>query len=165
MLEKYLTSVWNNDRKMVDYCMKSHKYLQIGEWFVSIGDKKPSIKSTMYYSDVTDGPDLNRQNFIDYNSKFSMPNLLDAKNFAYYLGIQYSNQTTEKLASIWTMTIYTVRYWEEKPEATIREFTPEEIEIINDGIQELRDDYLNRLNKYFDRYGNKISRCGYWADR
>ena len=159
MLEKYLESVWKNDKKMVDYCMKTHKYVKIGEWFVKIGNKKPSIKKTMYYSDVTDGPEVNRENFIEYN-KTRMPKLLDPSKLDYYLGILYTSQTNEKLA-----TVFCAMTWEDKPEYAIRKFTDEEIKTINAGIQEIRDDYLKRLNKYFDRYGSKIYTCGYWADR
>lgn len=47
----------------------------------------------------------------------------------------------------------------------IREIKPQEMEEILQIYKERKENYLIRLERYFKRYGNKISVQGYWRDR
>lgn len=46
-----------------------------------------------------------------------------------------------------------------------REITKEEMEEILSIYKEQKDNYIERLRKYYKRYNNKISVQGYWANR
>jgi hypothetical protein len=158
-LEKNLASVWKTP-KMVSHCLKNSKYVELCGWFVNVCDSKPSIQNVMYYDDETEGPEHNKENFIAYNTRYSMPELCDSNKYRYFIQKEYYGQTTEKLAGM-----VVIRKWDDEPKGTIRELTTDDIKEINAGIEEVRTDYMKRLENYYKRYSDKITSCGYWRDR
>lgn len=154
------------DQGMVDYCIKHSKYVDMGDYFLNVGDSKPTIESTMWYDDTTKGPDENFENFRAYNLR------QNAHTF--------EDMTSNGRTQIWTY----VNYYGDKTEGKLRGWsttrvgeeprfndtqywaaTPEEIEAIKKGLDEIRADYEKRLETYWKRYSNKVSARGYWADR
>ena len=161
-VEKELRSYWK-DEKMVKHCLKHNKYVKLDDWFVDVCDAKPSISSTMYYSDEYDAPDKNKAQFIHYNES-NAPRKMENSMRKYFLIKHYSRQNDEKLASITSYADY------ENPNDNpnieiIKELTEKEMQEVNKAIEEVQQDYSKRLETYYKRYADKITTSGYWANR
>jgi len=156
-LTEILEEVWRGNKKMVDYSLKSAKYIYINGRFISCCTAKPSIDKTMWYDDEGKGIDTNFNSFVSYN-KSNMPRLLDPDT-SWYLDIAYWRQKGRDLLSVRGCT-----HWQE-PEDGWEEMTEEEIKEINKAIQEVRDDYKKRLEMYYKKYSDKICARGYWVNR
>lgn len=162
-LEKY----WQNkdgtpDQAMVKHCLKSSKYVEIEDAFVDIGDSKPTIYKEMYYDDETDGPEANFNNFRNYNVRMGMPKpyKLEGRNRDGFGTLkmvpQYDGAQGFGLS---TLT------YEDDHNSEYREVTESQLEEINKGIEEVKDDYEKRLQTYYKRYKDQISAKGYWKNR
>ena len=163
-LTELLAKTWNNGAKMIDYCLKSSKYIVIDNMFVDACKSKPSISKTLWYSDVTEGPEANFLNFKELNHRNNMPRLLGMRcSFdcmqELYLMVHYSNDKTGgRLVSL----VYDV---ENSSLPLIRKVTESELEKINAVIEEVRKEYDKRLESYYKKYSHKVTAEGYWADR
>ena len=157
-LERELKSYWK-DEKMVAHCLKSSKYAEIDGWFVDVCRAKPTINSEMYYNDEYDAPSTAKESFINYNKR-NAPDTFDTDRNKCYLRKQYWGQNGERLAAI-----ECCRTWDEPSTDVLRELTSAEMDTINAVITEVQADYMKRLETYYNRYANKISTHGYWANR
>jgi hypothetical protein len=171
-LENLLALTWRKrngeiDQGMVDHCLKTGKYIRIGDLFVSVCDRKPAIDTTIWYDDTTKGPDANFANFLHLNERNNMPGLwkLDTRycgrESELYIRVQYNgDKTGGKLATLEMIPEGFAR------DGIIRKATPQDLEQINAAVQEVRDDYRKRLDAYWKRYGKtQVSSRGYWVDR
>lgn len=171
-LETLLHTQWikrdgTPDEKMADYCLKSSKYIDLGDYYLNIGNSKPGIDSTMWYDDTTKGPDSSKfEAFRAYN--------LRGNNAQTFDEVVNSGRT-----EFWVYTNYTVdrtndklRGWtasrpgdEPRHVGSYRKATADDIVAIKQGLAEIRADYEKRLKTYWKRYSNKVHAAGYWADR
>lgn len=155
-LENELRSYWKKD-DMVKHCMKNHKYIKIGEWFVNVCDAKPTITTTIWYDDETEGPENNKETFMRANNRHTKELPTDRK---YFIAKNWYRQTDQKLAAVTSC-----KTWEEPSTEVIRELTPEEMILVHQAVAEVNADFQKRLETYYKRYSNKISVSGYWVNR
>ena len=161
-LRKLLGVTWKKwdgsvDDKMVNFCMRSSKYIKIGNKFIDCCNAKPSIESTLYYDDETKGPNTDWEGFYNYNMryKFELYNLTHRGDEVLVLISQYGKNSDG---------LYCPRYMD-KYEWKGELITAEELTLINNAILEVKDDYIKRLKTYFKKYSDKIGTHGYWANR
>lgn len=162
-LKSELSAIWHGDAGMIKHCMTKVKYIIVSGMLVDIGDSKPTIHSDMWYDDETEGPEENKQNFMAYNRQMGSPSHCELSGYNYgdrvelYFIRKYSGQANSNLVAPAYMR-------GDEPHA-IRKVTPEELETINTGIDDIIDDYDKRLERYWKRYSDKVSARGYWANR
>ena len=162
-LRAELEKVWA-DEKMVKHCLNSIRYIQIDEYFVSIGNRLPNISKTLWYDDEKDDPGKSWERFKSYNDSLHRPKLLKLydKGRNLYFVINY-HSLGEGEGKILAPT-----YLEENranQPYVLREVTESELELINQDIKEIQEHYDKRLERYFKRYGDKIRSSGYWVNR
>lgn len=163
-LTELLTLQWNNDERMVKYCLKSTKYVQLGDKFVAVTSSKPTIDKTMWYDDETKGPEVSFESFRRYNESNMPHELVKEKSLwgglskLYIVPNYYRDKTDGRLAGI------TYEPSERAP-ANGREVTDAELEAFNMAIRDVQADYEKRLAAYWKRYSHKVTAQGYWANR
>jgi hypothetical protein len=151
------------DEKMVQHCIKSGLYVQVGDTFIHCGSKKPSIESQMWYDDETDGPDASKfAAFRNYNIRSSLqPMLENDSNKEIWITTHWHNDRTGgKMLSI------TTKRWGDLPRSgELRKATQQEIDLANEARKMTNADYEKRLLMYWKRYSDKVHASGYWANR
>lgn len=168
-LTKILGDYWQKrdgtpDESMVKHCLKSSKYVKIGDSFVDVADAKPTIHSEMWYDDETDGPTVNFENFRNYNIRMGMPKTYEMTGRnrqgtgTLKMIPQYDGVEGFELAALTYEN-------EEDLKVKSREVSESELKEINNSIKEVREDYEKRLKTYYKRYGDKIRASGYWKNR
>jgi hypothetical protein len=164
-IRKELEKVWKRrngeiDTKQVDYCLKASKYIEIDGWIVDVCDAKPKIESTLWYDD--EGHlEKNKDNFVYYNA-MNLPGKIDIDGYDIYLVKKYSRQPDDcKLAGV----LHVRRLYDREPGSYIKKLSQSDIEILNNAILEVAADYMKRLDRYWNRYADKVHCSGYWANR
>ena len=151
----------STDQKMVDHCLKAHKYIRLDDMIVSVCDLKPTIQNVIWYDDTRADPGDSCDAFV-FANRHNMPQLwsLTHRTQDLYIMVAYSgDKTGGKLASLSHAETPTTR-------PAIRRVTPDELIKINEAVEEVRQDYAKRLAAYYKRYGKTHVRSeGYWADR
>jgi hypothetical protein len=167
-LQELLSQQWvkrdgSIDHKMVDYCMKDNIYIQVGDTFINVGDKKPRIESQMWYDDETDGPDASKfEAFRNYNVRSGLQPMLedDGIRQVWLTTNWYGDKTEGKMLSM------TIKRVDDLPRSgELRRATPQEIALANEARKQANADYELRLQRYWKRYSNKVHASGYWANR
>lgn len=132
---------------------------------------KITINKTMYYDDETEPPVVNENNFINYNRSNipgrNLENYLEEKENLKtkgcasgrydYQGIYFTKINEECFACDWSSK-HDERYFK-------RYLTSEEEKEYIELMETRKQQYLERLKKYFKRYGEHINTYGYWANR
>lgn len=161
-LTELLAITWNNNEGMIKHCLKSSKYVKIGDKFIDVCDSKPMIHKEIYYNDEYEAPEVNFETFLNYNKR-NMPNeyKLEGRTWDYSGKLtiipQYSGDKTNfRLCGL---------TYNEKDSDKAMEVTPEILEVINQAIREVQEDYKKRLATYWKRYNKNIHAYGYWANR
>ena len=156
------------DQSMVDYCLKSSKYIDTGSYYLDIGDSKPTIDSQMWYDDETDGPDASKfeafraYNLRSNNPRRSLEKLADSGNSVVYVYNKYTRDATDGKIKGWLAA----RIGEEpRHVGNYSLATDDDIMAIKQGLSEIAADYEKRLKTYWKRYSNKVHASGYWANR
>lgn len=160
-LSKVLDRAWNGDQKMTSHCIKSNKYVEMNGSFVEVGDSKPSIKREIWYDDETEAPEVNYETFYNHNID-SMPKYYEKE--ANYL---YEGRGTLKMIPQYggdNLDLTTLTY-DPNPNGPYKEVTDEELKKINQGVDEVRNDFEKRIKTYYKRNKDKISVRGYWVNR
>jgi len=172
-LQSLLSKQWikrngDIDQKMVDYCLKSDKYIDLGDYYLDIGDSKPSIDSQMWYDDETEGPDASKfeafraYNLRNNNSQRSLEKLADSGRSVVWIYTKYTRDHTDGKIKGWLAT----RIGEEpRHVGECRLATNDDIMAIKQGLAEIATNYEKRLATYWKRYNNKVHSSGYWANR
>jgi len=169
-LETLLRTQWvkrdgTPDESMVKYCLKSNTYIDIGPYYINIG-VKPSIDSTMWYDDETEGPDASKfEAFRAYNmrgKRFDLDELAANGRSNVWVYTNYTNDRTGGKLKGWSTT-----HWDEEPRhlGDYHKATDDDIMAIKQGLAEMKAAYEKRLATYWKRYSNKVHAAGYWANR
>lgn len=168
-LESLLRKQWiksdgSPDETMVKYCLKSSSYIDTGPYYINVGDK-PSIESTMYYDDETEGPDASKfEAFRDYNmrdKRFDIDALI-ADNRHIWIYTNYTNDRTGGKLKGWSTT----RLGDEPTHlGEYHKATEDDIKAIRQVLKEMEKQFEKRLATYWKRYSNKVYAHGYWANR
>lgn len=171
-VEEIAKQLWESER-MQNYLIDTYDFYKTKDGLIIELEKvkKISIAKTMYYDDETEAPEVTEKNFIIYN-RYNIPgrNLeeylqekenLETKGCATgrydYNGI-YFTRINEKCVSYGWSSEHDERYFE-------RYLTPEEQEDFIKLMRERKEQYIERLKKYFKRYNKNITTYGYWANR
>ena len=167
-------TLWDSEN-MQKYLVDRYDFYKTNDGLIIELEKvnKISIDKTMYYDDETESPEVNEQNFIDYNrSNVPSHNLKDyleekenlQKNgcasgrYDYngiYFRLTYNNDDK----------VVHCNWHDDKDKYFKRYLTKEEEQDFIDLIKERQEKYIERLKKYFKRYGKNITTHGYWANR
>ena len=171
-------SLWQ-DSHMQDYLIEKYDYYKTQDNLIMEFEKinKISIEKTMYYDDEYEAPDKTENNFIWYNRHNAPAYRLDEylkerenlKNNGCAIG-GYDYKGIYLLGSYNDNKNMVYCSWADRNNNYFRGefkryFTPEEekayIELINDRNEQ----YIQRLKRYWKRYGKHVSTYGYWANR
>jgi len=172
-IEHLLGRVWtkkdgSTDQSMVNHCLKSNVYLDMGEFYLSIGSK-PSITKDLYFSDIdystgkhAPAPENTFKLFKSYNMRMNSNQryieTLEDNNQDVIFNTQYNSGAVSQLKS-WTNK----RLFEINPDD--HKATPEQKQTIIDALKVEDEKYAIRLERYYKRYGKKVSNHTYWANR
>ena len=170
-----ITAYWKQ-KSMIDYCIKKAAYiveLNAGELYEI---EKPSIEKDFCFGygycgvsteDDYRGAERARQNaatnqdyFIEKNLKPIDEMIKALDEYEVYKRPHYCGQAPDS-------KLYNIefkRYYDREPENGIK-LTPEEIADIKTGYQEVRKQFVKRLNTYLKRYGlSKLHTWTYLSD-
>ena len=161
---------------MQQYAKNTHDYYILSDGYILEFEKvnKRSLTTTFYYDDETERPDISFNNFVYYNRHNipfnSLKEYLSEKKRLQehgcatgrydYKGIYIS----EKYDNCKNVVFYDFDY-EKNEELFIRYLTQEEQEDFIKIAKQYENAYMERLKRYFKRYGNHIRAHGYWANR
>lgn len=155
------------DDHMVEYIASKNDFYKTKDGLVIEIDKpnKLMIEREMWYDDETGAPAINFENFLYYNNsvfqnyeKFVEKSKNQYEHF--YFARKYPQQS--KIVSVMVFDNWAAEF---EKQFNIRELTEEEKAEYLLILKERNDQYLERLKKYFKRYGDKITTHGYWANR
>jgi len=163
-LTKLLSLTWNNDKKMVDYCMAHSKYIKIDDLYINVCSAKPAITKTIWYDDERPDPGSGWETFIALNERNNMPHLFELERR--HFGVQHLylivNYCGDKSGG--RLVVPTYKDDDEKMEV-VRKVTESDLQQINEAVQGVRDNYSRRLVNYYKRYSDQVTSKGYWANR
>ena len=148
--------------------------LEDGYYFMF--DTMPCIESTLYYPDDFDDPGTSLEYFLHYNLKYFNYDLSTWEREKHdlatigcccgsielhpFINLSYSNGGKEVYYRFFTRCGAS-----DRNEFTIRDLTEDEIDDILTITKQLKEEYKERLIKYYNKYKNKIHTYGYWRDR
>ena len=167
--------LWNS-AEMQDYIIKSNDFYKTKDGLILELEKvnKISIEKTMYYDDETEAPEVTENNFILYN-RYNVP----GRNLEEYLKEKesllnhgcatgrYDYQGIYFTAQYYTNEKVVVCGWSDEKDSRYfkRYLTPEEEKDYIELMQNRKAQYIERLKKYWKRYGQHVTTHGYWANR
>jgi len=147
--------------------------LEDGYYFMF--DTMPSIESTLYYPDDFADPGTSLEYFLSYNLKYFNYDLSTWEREKHdlattgcccgiielhpFINLSY-NDGKEVYYRFFTRGGESAR-----DNYTIRDLTEDEISDILAITKDLKEQYRDRLIKYYNKYKNKIHTFGYWRDR
>jgi len=152
---KHLESI---GEKNIKWHISTYYYYQLNDGLLIKFERKPSISKTLWYDDEQVMPKLTEELFINYNMiNISGPYCkieFDGGYIKPYLIKNYIND--QKLASPCS-NLYIADYesdlkWAKNKDIFIRFMEPEEIKEYNKICDELIQEYITRLKKYYKRY-------------
>lgn len=167
-------TLWESE-KMQKYLVDTYDFYTTNDGLILELEKvnKISIDKTMYYDDETEAPTVNENNFIVYN-RYNVPqhNLNDyleekerlqthgcASGRYDYKGIYF------RLNYMNNDKVVNCNWHDDKDKYFKRYLTKEEEQDFITLVNERQAKYIERLKKYFKRYGKNITTHGYWANR
>lgn len=145
---------------MQDYLIKNYDfYLTEDKMIIEIEKaSKLSITKELYYDDEYEAPQVNFDNFLEYNKH-------NCNRYDYYNSEQNTQFYFCKQNAHCVYIDKFDNYNMLEPLSSIRAVTQEEFEDILEIYKKQKEQYLERLQKYFTRYGKHIRTHGYWANR
>ena len=163
-LREVLSLQWNGNEGMIKHGLTNINYISWGDefngqYFIDVGAKKPNIQKQFWFDDEQIIPKPNKEYFIEYNMKYNAPQLLQLennRNERLHLVSSYNYNKTDKLKSV------TYISWDEIIQLPV---TEELLIVINEAIAEVRTDFAKRLERYWNRYSDKVRFSGYWVNR
>lgn len=159
---------------MQKYLLKTYDFYKTKDGLILELEKvnKISIEKTMYYDDETEAPEVTESNFILYN-RYNIP----GRNLEAYLEEKEKLQTVGCATGLYDYKglYFETSYsnsekmvccgWHDEKHYFKRYLTEEEqndyIELTN--IRKAQ--YIERLKKYWKKYGQHVTTYGYWANR
>lgn len=160
---------WQN-KNMQDYLIKTYDFYKTQDEYIIEIEKanKLSITKELYYDDEYDAPQINFNNFLWENRQaFNKLNYIKehtkASNDYLYLIKQNSNIADIMDFTSWEIKDDKFNYFSKK--IAIRPLTEEEKEDYINILENRNNQFKIRLEKYFNKYKDKITAHGYWANR
>lgn len=163
---------WSTEN-MQKYTVETYDFYKTSDGLILELEKvnKITIDKTMYYDDEREAPEVNEANFITYN-RHNFPfrdweNYLDEKKSLEtngfglgcydYKGIYFMEAND--------ISVYCRCMRERDERYFVRYLTDEEQEDFINLMKDRNEKYIERLKKYYKRYGKHVSTYGYWANR
>ena len=174
-VDEIVKDLWSKDERMQKYAKSTHDYYILSDGYILEFEKvnKRSLTTTFYYDDETEAPDVSFNNFVYYNRHNIPFNSLNE-----YLSekkrLEEHGCATGKYdyKGIYITTAYTgnekivsYNFYDEKGNFFVRYLTQEEQEDFIKIAKQYENAYMERLKRYFKRYGDCIRTHGYWANR
>lgn len=152
---------------------KRYNIYMFDDNYYFVVDTKPEIDNVLYYDDETEAPKKSLDLFIRHNMsnlRFNFDDWVeDMKDFEArgchsgrfeskpFINLNYSNSNE----------VYLVFYEycgnSRRDKTTIRDLTSDEIDEILQIAEEVKKSYIERLTKYYNKYG--IACKSYWVNR
>lgn len=162
------------DPKMQDYLISKYDFYKTSDGLIIELEKvsKITINKTMYYDDETEAPKVTENNFILYNG-----HNIPGRNLEVYL------EEKEKLQTIGCATglydykglYFETSYnnsekmvccaWHDEKRYFKRYLTEGEQNDYIELMKQRKEQYIERLKKYWKKYGQHVTTYGYWANR
>lgn len=166
---EYLESIGESER-MIKYYLDTYYFYTLKDGLIIELRKKPSIDKTLWFDDEYEIPKLTEELFIRYNEKNVSGEYaeLDKNDYikAFLIQRRFDDKKNVAVQRYQNMTDYEAQLqWAKNKNYFVRFMEDEEIEEYNKVCHELKDEYIERLKKYFKRYQKNIYCQGYWANR
>lgn len=158
-----------NDTEMQDYLLRVYDFYKTTDGIV-IEIEKPNklhFTNTLYYDDETEAPQKTLGNFLIWNrhncNRYDYYKEKAQSNNNYFYFTKQNNETS-------CIEVFTDWEIQEDKFGTFsqgiaqRELTDNEKQDILTLYKEQKDKYTERLTKYFNKYKDKITTWGYWAN-
>lgn len=147
----------DNDTKFNEWLVKNERFMFVENiGYIRVCKAKPSIISEFYYDDETPKPNITEEYFINHNMFYYGQKLLKPSD----------NITSTVLIKSVTKGYYLIY---RKDNENIKDdyivVDDELLEKINTEIENARNDFKNRLQKYYKKYKSNIRAIGYWVNR
>lgn len=158
---------------------KRYMILMLNDNKYIVFDNAPPIDSTLYYDDETPTPQKTLDYFINYNMHNFKYDMEDYKN-----ELKNFNENGCCSGRIELEPYFVYNYIDNKEQLTpifynynerkthdinkgyyVRELTEEEKNKYFEICDLLKQNYIHRLKKYFEKYNKNIVNYGYWANR
>lgn len=171
---------WITKEKDFEYFFKKYLLIQTKDGYILELDelKHPEIENCMYYDDETPAPSTEFASFKHYNMQYKIWQHIEkyfdelnnlktngcASGFYDYKGFWIACYDNETRRSNWEM-------YDRQCQHTNREnyfaryLTEEEQTDLLKVYEFYKQKYIDRLEKYYKRYGQHIHTWGYWANR
>lgn len=175
-VDEIVKNLWQNDERMQKYAKNTYDYYILSDGYILEFEKvnKRSLTTTFYYDDETEAPSVTFNNFVYYN-RHNIPfnSLTEYLNEKKRLQEQGCATGRYDYKGIYISTQYQgcknivfYDFHDEKDERFfIRYLTEEEQQDFIKIAKKYKKAYMERLEKYFKRYGHCIRTHGYWANR
>lgn len=156
--------------RMIKYYLETYYFYTLKDGLIIKFRKKPSIDKTLWFDDEYEIPKLTEELFIKYNEKNVNCEYAELdKNDSIKAFLIQSRCNDNKGVAIQRFQ-YLTDYddqlrWAKNKNYFVRFMEDEEIEEYNKVCSELKDEYIERLKKYFKRYQKHIYCQGYWVNR
>lgn len=155
---------WGGDKWKNEQLKKHYFFKTKDNYIVAIENEKYlSISKDLWFDDEQPIPEKTKRLFMEYNEKLYCREL---KESDYYIIIQAYYNKHENVIHIKPIEYYSDYVEEIKDKYYIRTLTEEEKQEYIKIIKLVHTKYIERLSKYFDKYGqNNVSCRGYWVNR
>ena len=166
---EYLENIGESER-MIKYYLETYYFYTLKDGLIIKLRKKPSIDKTLWFDDEYEIPKLTEELFIKYNEKNVDGEYMEfEKNDsikAFLIKNRYNDNKGVAIQRFQYLTDYDDQLrWAKNKNYFVRFIENEEIEEYNKICHELKDEYIERLKKYFKRYQKHIYCRGYWVNR
>lgn len=152
---------------------KRYNIYMLDDNYYFVIDTKPEIDNVLWYDDEREEPKKSLDLFIKHNMsnlRFNFDDWVEARNCVKkggYCSGHYESKPFINLNYDTSNEVYLVFYQifgnSRRDNTTIRDLTDDEVTEILKIAEELKQDYVERLTKYYNKYG--MSCKGYWVNR
>lgn len=164
---------WVSDDKYMNQLFKNSLYLKTKDGYYITFDTKFDIDTDMWFDDEQPIPEKSEELFINYNMhnvRYDFSEYLKAQEDLKKYRCCSASHSEMFISRCYNDPEYKhVRInnasWQKEQAEFVRDLTKEEIEEIIEFTEELKQNYIERLKKYYKRYNKNIWCRGYWVNR
>lgn len=160
---------WCSDEKTMKKWFKETVYLITKDDYLLTFDTKLDIDKTLWFDDEYEIPEKSEELFISYNLKnirYDFKDYLKAQKDLKEHGCCSASDSNMFLTRcVGPLARINTAGWQMEQSDFIRELEDDEINEIIEFTNELKEQYIERLKKYYKRYNKNVFVSGYWANR
>lgn len=173
-VQELAKELWDTE-DMQKYLIETYDFYKTNDGLIIELQKvnKLAIDKTIWYDDETEAPEATENFFINYNMSNepsrNLSNYLEeaerlrtngcATGRYDYQGIYFVEHYTKN------NKIVSCNWFDDKDKYFKRYLTEEEQQDYINLMEDRKNQYIERLRRYYKRYGKNINVCGYWANR